>query len=447
MNNPLHRMEVSRDAPHLPARVLRVIESQRARSEILTGWVQAMVIALLATLYLASPSSSPVDLYLRPAPWAIGAYAAFTAVRLRLAYAGQLTPFLRAASVVLDMALLTVTIWGFHLEYGQPAAFYLKAPTFAYFFIFIALRTLSFSPAYVLLAGGAAALGWLALLAYALFEPGGMSLVTRDYVDYMTAAKILVGGEIDRIVSLLVVTLLLALAVSRSQQLLEQGAAVHAAASQMVRYFPREVAEQLIWADELLRPGEGEAREAAVMFIDLRGFTRLSAVLTPRALLALVSEFQGIAVPIIHQHSGAIITYLGDGIMVAFGAVRAMDTYAADALRCAEALADGAGRWIVESAARGDRTPELGIGVDVGTVICGTIGEEGKLEYAVLGDPVNRAAKLQAHTKVEGVRALTTRLALERARAQGYASTRPRVIHPARPVAGVDAPMELVALS
>ena len=447
MNAPTRPSEVSTPAPRLPARVLRAIETQRARSEILTGWVQAAIIAVLATLYFIAPSSSPADFFMRPAPWAIGAYAAFTALRLRLAYAGQLTPLLRAASVVLDMALLTVTIWGFHLEYGQPAAFYLKAPTFAYFFIFIALRTLSFSPGYVLLAGGTAALGWLALLLYALGEPGGMALVTRDYVDYMTAAKILIGGEIDKIVSLLLVSALLALAAARSRQLLEQAAAVQAAAAQMVRYFPPEVAEQLIWADELLKPGEGEAREAAAMFIDLRGFTRLSALLTPKEMLALVGDFQRIAVPIIQRHHGSIITYLGDGIMVAFGAVRATPSYAADALRCAEALVDAAGRWLEESCTRGDCSPEIGIGVDVGTVICGTIGEEGKLEYAVLGEPVNRASKLQAHTKVEGVRALTTRQALEAARAQGYVDDRCTALSAGRAVAGVDASLDLVAVA
>lgn len=447
MNAPARPSEVSTPAPRLPARVLRAIETQRARSEILTGWVQAAIIAVLATLYFIAPSSSPADFFMRPAPWAIGAYAAFTTLRLRLAYAGQLTPLLRAASVVLDMVLLTVTIWGFHLEYGQPAAFYLKAPTFAYFFIFIALRTLSFSPGYVLLAGGTAALGWLALLLYALGEPGGMALVTRDYVDYMTAAKILVGGEIDKIVSLLLVSALLALAAARSRQLLEQAAAVQAAAAQMVRYFPPEVAEELIWADELLKPGHGEAREAAAMFIDLRGFTRLSALLTPKEMLALVGDFQRIAVPIIQRHHGSIITYLGDGIMVAFGAVRATPTYAADALRCAEALVDAAGRWLEESCTRGDCTPEVGIGVDVGTVVCGTIGEEGKLEYAVLGEPVNHAAKLQAHTKLEDVRALTTQHSLAVARAQGYEAARCRELPEHRSIAGVDTPLALVAIA
>ncbi|HEX5092107.1 MAG TPA: adenylate/guanylate cyclase domain-containing protein [Burkholderiales bacterium] len=430
----------------LPARVLRAIEAQRERSEILTGWVQAGIVALFGVLYLVAPSTSPAEFSMRPAPWALGAYALFTALRLRQAYRGRLTPGLRIASVVFDAALLTVTIWGFHVEYGQPAAFYLKAPTFAYFFIFIALRTLSFSPAYVLLAGASAALGWLALLLFALHEPGGMALVTRNYVEYMTAARILIGGEIDKIVSLLLVAALLALAAARSRQLLEQAATVRSAAAQMIRFFPSEVAERLVWADELLRPGHGEARQAAVMFIDLRGFTSLSSQLAPGALLQLLADYQHATVPVIQRHHGVIITYLGDGIMVAFGAVRANGAYAADALRCAEALLEHVARWTEQRRARGEVAPEIGIGVDAGTVITGTVGEEGKLEFAVLGEPVSRAAKLQAHTKVERVRALATRRAVETARAQGYAAARTRQLAPGQRIEGVDAPLELVAI-
>jgi adenylate cyclase len=430
----------------LPARVQRAIAAQRERSEILTGWVQAAIVALFGTLYLVAPSTSPADFPLRPAPWAICAYAVFTALRLRLAFLGRLTPCLRVASVVFDAALLTVTIWGFHLEYGQPAAFYLKAPTFAYFFIFIALRTLSFSPAYVLLAGGSAALGWLALLLYALGEPGGMTLVTRDYVEYMTAARILVGGEIDKIVSLLLVAMLLALAAARSRQLLEQAVAERSAAAQMSRFFPAEVAERLMRADELLRPGEGEARQAAVMFVDLRGFTALSSRLAPSALLRLLAEFQRVAVPVIQRHRGAIITYLGDGIMVAFGAVRANGAYAADALRCADALLERTAHWCAQRRAHGEPAPELGIGVDAGMVISGTVGEEGKLEYAVLGEPVSRAAKLQAHTKVQRVRALATRRAVDTALAQGYVLARCLRSASSRRIEGVDGPLELVAI-
>jgi len=69
--------------------------------------------------------------------------------------------------VVVDIAVLMITIWSFHLRYRAPPALYLKAPTLMYVFILIALRTLRFEPGYVLLAGGCAAFCWLGLYLYA----------------------------------------------------------------------------------------------------------------------------------------------------------------------------------------------------------------------------------------------------------------------------------------
>ena len=419
----------------LPARVARAIEAQRERGEILTSWVQAGLLAVFASLYILAPSTSPVSFLMRPVPWALAFYAVFTALRLYLAYGRRLSTPMRVASVVIDMALLTVTIWSFHREYGQPAAFYLKAPTFTYFFIFIALRALSFSPGYVLLAGGSAAAGWLALLGYALHHQAGMELVTRNYVEYMTSAKILIGGEVDKVISLLLVSALLAIAAARARQLLERAVAEQAASTQLARFFSPEIAEHLIRADELLRPGEGESREAAAMFIDLRGFTKLAATLEPKALIALLGEYQRRVVPIVQRHRGSITTYLGDGIMVTFGATRPNSTYAADALCCAEEILEAIAGW---------DGPSVGVGVEVGTVTCGAIGGEGRLEYAVIGDPVNRAAKLQNHTKTEGVRALTTAYALEKAASQGFSPVKSRL--PAREVAGIAAACDLVVI-
>jgi len=433
-------------ANRLPARVVRAIDEQRRRSEILTSWVQVLLVSVLATLYIVAPKTAPVDAVVQPVPWALGIYGAITAVRLWLAYTGRLTAPLKYASVVADMTVLMVTIWSFHIQYGQPAAFYLKAPTFTYVFIFIALRALAFSPGYVITAGAAAAVGWLALVGYALAEPNGAGLITRDYVAYMTSAKILIGGEIDKIVSIALTTALLAVAVTRARELLERAVAEQAATTQLARFFSPEIAEHLIGADELARPGEGESREAAAMFIDLRGFTRLAATLEPKALIRLLGDYQRIAVPIIQRHRGSITTYLGDGIMVTFGATQPNGTYAADALRCAEALLEALGAWGDERTARGAPAPGVGIGIDVGTVTCGAIGEEGRLEYAVIGDPVNRAAKLQNHTKAEGVRALTTVAARERAAAQGYSPGRPQEVRPRCAVAGVAAPVDVVVI-
>ena len=183
------------------------------------------------------------------------------------------------------------------------------------------------------------------------------------------------------------------------------------------------------------------------MFVDMRGFTRLASSLPPDELLAVLGEYQKIAVPIIQRNGGSIVTFLGDGIMITFGATRPSTTFAADALRTAEQLLDGLGEWAAQRAARAVPAPGVGIGIAVGTVTCGAIGGEGRLEYAVIGDPVNRAAKLQNHTKVEQVRALATKRTLERGITQGYTGQRANEVRPARQCAGIAEPIDLVVVS
>ena len=82
----------------------------------------------------------------------------------------------------------------------------------------------------------------------------------------------------------------------------------------------------------------------------------------------------------------------------------------------------------------------------VGAVVFGAVGDPTRLEYTVIGDAVNLAAKLEKHTKVEGRRALTTADALARALAQGYAAPAGLETRAARTVEGVDTPLDLVVM-
>lgn len=433
-------------ATHLPERVLRKIEAQRERSEILISCVQAAVILLLAVLYWVSPKTFMADVPFQPVPWTLSAYAAFTALRLWLALRMRLSPLMLGASVVVDVTLLMVLIWSFHLQYGQPAAFYLKAPTLLYIFIFIALRTLSFSPLYVLFTGITAAAGWLVLLLYALTEPEGMSLITRDYVAYMTSARILIGAEIDKIISILVVAAMLSLAVSRARSLLHSSVTEEAAATELSRFFEADVAREIVGAEDSLKPGDGRQVEAASMFIDLRGFTRLAATLTATEVVSLLNEYHGVIVPVIQRNNGNVNAYLGDGILVTFGAIRPRPGFAAEALRATGELLDAYDRWADQRKAHGQPALGIGIGVNCGAVAVGAIGDASHLEFTVIGDSVNSAAKLQNHTKTEGVRALTTEEMRDLAVRQGYDAKRCGEVLARRNVAGVTEPMDLVVM-
>ncbi len=441
----MRRWLASAEHEGMPQHVALRIAQQRQKNEILAGWVQMSLVTVFALLYAFSRKTFGPDVIFAPVPWALGIYAAFTALRLYLAYRDRLGHTMLMISVVFDVAVLMVTVWSFHIQYGQPAAFYLKAPTLLYIFIFIALRTLSIAPGYVIFAGLISAFGWLVLVGYAISAPGGHELITRDYIAYMTSARILIGGEVDKVISILLVSMLLAVATARSRTLLYRAVAEREAASRLSRFFSPEVAETIVSDEQALELGQGKQTQAAAMFIDMRGFTRLASQLPPRELIGLLGEYQGVAVPVIQKHGGSITTFLGDGIMVTFGATLPSETYAADALRAAEALLGALDAWAKGRSERGAAAPGVGVGIAVGPVTCGAIGHEGRLEYAVIGDPVNRAAKLQNHTKVEQVRALTTVDALERAKSQGYVPARNPEVRRARNVAGISETLDLAA--
>jgi adenylate cyclase len=353
-----------------------------------------------------------------------------------------------ALSVIVDITVLMITIWSFHLQYQAPAALYLKAPTLMYVFILIALRTLRFEPRYVLLAGGCAATGWLALFIYAA---GGWSSAvpafTHSYVDYVTSYKILRGAEIDKILSILMVTVILALSLVRARKLLVSSIAEQMTATDLSHFFAPEVAEQIRRTEMNPMFGQGERRNAAILAIDIRGSTHLSMIMPAQEFIALLGEYQSRLVPVIHQHRGSIDKYLGDGILASFGAVVPSSSYAADLCRAIEEVAATAQAWRLERERREIPAPVVGIAGAVGEVVSGTVGHETRLEYTVIGEVVNLVAKLEKHTKREGVQALTTRHSYALAVAQGYRSQSATDDRPGRSVEGVKDPVDLVVLA
>ena len=385
-------------AEALPRRVQALVARQQDTAEVIIGVVQVAAIATFAALYAISRAANPPPMEIEPVPVALGLYAGFTGLRLWLALRRRLTAPLLAVSVVVDVAVLLAMIWSFHLQYTAPLAVVLKAPTVMYVFILIALRALRFEARWVLLAGGVAIAGWGAMVAAALLA--GSAGLTRSFLDYVTSPVVLLGAEFDKAVSIAMVTLVLALTVSRGRALLVEAAREGLAAAELSRFFVPEIARRIRGAEEAQAAGMAERREAAVLVTDLRGFTRLAQELPPAALLRLLSAYQALVVRAVRRHGGSIEKYLGDGVLASFGAVRPSRTHAADALRALEEVQADLARWVPPDPAM----PPIAIGMAVacGEVLFGTVGAEGRLEYTVIGDPVNLAAKLEKHNKVEG---------------------------------------------
>lgn len=206
-----------------PFSAAEALARHQQRAEVLVGLLQLAVVTLFGALYFAAPMAfrSGMGAGASPVPVALAVYAVLTTARLLAARRGPLPPAVLHGSILLDFLVLYGLIWSFHLQYGQPPAFYLKAPTLLYVFIFIALRTLRLEARYVLAAGAAAALGWLGLAGYAVWSHPDWP-VTRDYVAYMTSSTVLVGAEVDKVVAIIVVTGVLALAVRRGRAILDR---------------------------------------------------------------------------------------------------------------------------------------------------------------------------------------------------------------------------------
>lgn len=381
----------------LPARIHEAIRRQQIQAEILIGWTQLLLVLFFLVLYLVSPRPSEQTPF-QPVPWVLGAFFVFTLIRLLLAYRQVLAAWFLCGSVILDIGLLLLLIWSFHIQYGQPAAFSLKAPTLLYVFLFIALRALRFDPVYVLVAGFSAAAGWLLLVLYALNEPSPTSMVTRDYTLSLTSNHILIGAEVDKILCILLVTSVLALAIVRGRRLLMQSVADATVARELTRFVAPEVANHVAQAERSVEPGDGRVIEATILFCDIQGFSTFAEKMSPERVMHTLNAYFAAISEVVGEHGGTIIAYQGDAMLIGFNTANSDPQHAANALRCAL----GIQKVVAERQFGEGLTLRTRCGANTGRLVAGAVGTRERLLFTVYGDEVNIAARLEQLNKSFG---------------------------------------------
>jgi adenylate cyclase len=163
-------------------------------------------------------------------------------------------------------------------------------------------------------------------------------------------------------------------------------------------YLDEEVAQHLISED--FEPG-GEEVEVSLVFCDVRDFTTAAAESDAPEVVARLNELFECIVPIVAGHRGHIDQFLGDAVLAVFGAPERVPQHADRAVQCAVEIA----RTI------NSRRPggfEVGVGVNSGSVVAGSIGGAGRLSFSVIGDAVNLAARVQDATRETGDSVLIT---------------------------------------
>jgi adenylate cyclase len=153
-----------------------------------------------------------------------------------------------------------------------------------------------------------------------------------------------------------------------------------------------------VLADRVLLEGTtltGEEVEVSVMFLDIRGFTEFAEEHSAAEAVARLNEFYELVVPILVAHGGHANKFVGDGLLGLFGAPDLLPDHAD---RCVAAALEIAAEMDKQHGGR----VSIGIGVNSGDVVAGTVGGGGRVEFTVIGDVVNTAARVEEATRVTG---------------------------------------------
>jgi adenylate cyclase len=156
-------------------------------------------------------------------------------------------------------------------------------------------------------------------------------------------------------------------------------------------------------ADRLVRGGEdilgGTSAVVTLLFSDIRGFTTLTEQLGPQATVSMLNEYFTLMVDCIQHEGGMLDKFIGDAIMAAFGLPEPADDDADRAVRTAIAMIRSLNEWNSVRAADGKPPIGMGIGLNTDAVVVGNIGSPKRMDFTMIGDGVNLAARLESACK------------------------------------------------
>ncbi|HEX8986931.1 MAG TPA: GAF domain-containing protein [Rhodocyclaceae bacterium] len=165
-------------------------------------------------------------------------------------------------------------------------------------------------------------------------------------------------------------------------------------------------------ADQMLASGAealgGQSVKATVLFSDIRGFTTITERLGAQGTVALLNEYFTLMVDCIQREGGMLDKFIGDAAMAAFGIPVAHDDDCDRAVRTAIAMLKTLADWNVHRVAEGKLPVDIGIGLNTDTVVSGNIGSKKQMNYTIIGDGVNLAARLESACKQYGAHILVS---------------------------------------
>jgi len=165
-----------------------------------------------------------------------------------------------------------------------------------------------------------------------------------------------------------------------------------------IRYVPEQVVKKTLEnSQEAIF--QGELRDVAVLFCDIRGFTPMSEELSPKEVVSFLNDYYTIMSEIVKQYNGTVNQFVGDEIFAAFGAPEMFPDNETNAVYCAIKMMENLSKLNEKYQEKFKREIQMGIGVNYGEVVVGNVGSAERIRYSLSGDTVNTGKRIESITK------------------------------------------------
>ncbi len=165
------------------------------------------------------------------------------------------------------------------------------------------------------------------------------------------------------------------------------------------KYVAPEVVEEISKKGDFTIKLGGENRDIAVLFVDIRGFTTMSEVLTPEEVVEILNKYLNLTTNAIFKNKGTLDKFVGDATMAVFNSPFDLEDYEYKAVCAAMDMVEGAKELEEKLLKEYGRTVGFGVGVNCGPAVVGNIGCENRMDFTAIGDTVNTAARLESNAK------------------------------------------------
>jgi adenylate cyclase len=384
--------------------LLRQAEIEAERT---TGWVRiALAVALAVSMLVSAEIASVAGIEefwarLGLGALAIGALLALGIVSLVLVRTGAYAPWMAVALAAGD-GIIIVLVVGATLHNTQLGGNWITiVPAVWAAPLILSVGALRYRPgvqiwATILMVSGLGVVG--TLFGASVVLP---STDAAAFAENPTALDLLsLSANLARAVMLALVGAVTTLVMLRARRLLHRAVKEISERASIARFLPAEIAPLMEGSNlEIWR--RGKRQEITVLFVDLRGSTALAEHMDPAELSVFVSSFRRRVMQAAGAHGGVVDKFIGDGALLIFGIPEPKPDDAKRAILCAREIIRLIERW---NAKRRFHPPvRVGIGLHSGAAFCGVLGAHDRLEFTVLGDVVNVAARIEQATKRFGV--------------------------------------------